>query len=329
MGVRIEYFGFDVGAEPQTSPDLEGTYSKGAWINAESALRQAGRITADALILPDRLEDLALDHSQASSQLRQRATFDVINIDACDHLAYRPRGRQHNTFDALQALLKHQMTSKAPWLLFMTTRATPDLLGEPGLSFQTAVNQNILQVLGDFCEKLADCIGADPGKLASALTDVWGKHDVKFLKLYSIGLGKFLLQFFHMQPNLPADVELASCYAYRVHSDEPDMLALAFRITPGPTRVFRPGVGGAAVVPNLEPARAARIASQATKLQDLDSALSAEPEVRKEAVDGTETLLASANYDVTAWKQWLANRQRRPMVIEDTTLPHSASSSLH
>jgi len=313
LDVKIEYFGFDIGQEP--GEDADAAQTDGEWINAESALRQAGRISADALILPDRLEDLALDQSQASAQLRQRPTFDVVNIDACDHLAYLPKGRTHNTFDALGALLKHQMTSKTPWLLFVTTRVQPDLLGNPGVRFQEAISQN-LGMPGGFGESLAGCLGVDPAKLGTSLAAIWASHDTNFLKLYSIGLGKFLLQFFHMQPNLPANVELASCYAYRVHNDEPDMLAMAFRITPGPPRTFAPGIGGAAIVGDLEPARAIKVATQAQKLQDLDHALDSDGAIRGEAIAGTEALLSAANYDLAAWKIWLAAHEHRPMVIE-------------
>ena len=312
LGVRIEYFGFDVGQYPNEAHD--GGQPVGEWINAESALRQAGRIAQDALILPDRLEDLAIEKSQASAQLRQRPTFDVINIDACDHLAYLPSGRSHNTFDALGALLKHQMLSRTPWLLFVTTRAQPDLLGNPGVQFQNAITQN-LAMPGDFHQALAASLGADPSKIGSSLTSAWGTHDATFLKLYSIGLGKFLLQFFN-QPNLPANVELASCYSYRVYNDEPDMLAIAFRITPDPPRVFPAGTGGTAAFALLEPARAVRLASQAQKLQDLDHVLANEESVRLEAVEGTRALLSAANYDVEAWGIWLAEHERRPMTVD-------------
>ena len=312
LNVQIEYFGFDVGQEV---PDEAEESFTGEWINAESALRQAGRISADALILPDRLEDIATENSQAAAQLRQRPAFDVINIDACDHLAYLPKGRTHNTFDALGALLRHQMTSRTPWLLFVTTRAQPELLGNPGIQFQNAITQN-LALPGGFGEALAGSIGADLTKLGSALVAIWGANDARFLKLYSIGLGKFLLQFFHMQPNLPANVELASCYAYRVHSNNADMLAMAFRITPDPPRVFAPGIGGAAVVNNLEPHRAIRVATQARKLQDLDEALKNEVDVRAEAIVGTEALLGAANYDLDGWRNWLADHEHRPMTVE-------------
>jgi hypothetical protein len=241
LNVKIEYFGFDLGSDPEDEMAVGVSFSKGEWITAESALRQAGRITEDAIIYPDRLEDIAIEQSQASEKLKHRGTFDIVNIDACDHLAYRPVGRTLNTFDALCTLLSHQMLARSQWLLFITTRVEPGLLGDPGLAFQRAISENLSLAEDTFGTALADCIEADRLKLATALTSVWATHDFNFLKLYSIGLGKFLLQFFHGQPNLPANVELASAYAYRVHHDQPDMLALAFRVTPGRPRAFRPG----------------------------------------------------------------------------------------
>jgi hypothetical protein len=320
LGVKIEYFGFDSGsstAEENTEAENSSAHPQPgtSWVTAESALLQAGRITPDAVIHGDRLEDIAIADSHASMQLGQRATFDVINIDACDHLAYCPKGRARNTFDALGALLKHQMGARSPWLLFVTTRAEPNLLGQPGIVFQDAITQNLRMPQSNFGASLAACLEADEGKLATELASVWGTHDARFLKLYSVGLGKFLLQFFHAQPNLPANVELASVYAYRVHSQHPDMLALAFRITPDAPRVFAPNVGGAAVVPPLEPIRAAYVATQAMKLQDLDHALESEADVRTEAIEGTRALLQSANYDVGEWSKWLAGHERRPIII--------------
>jgi hypothetical protein len=309
LGVIIKYFGFDAGI----GADEEASGQEARWITAESALRQAGRITSDAIILPDRLEDIALHGSQASDQLGRQRAFDVVNIDACDHLAYRPKGRDRNTFDALSALLEHQMArARVPWLLFLTTRINPGLAGQPGIKFQKAIAENLDLSPVTFGEALTKAVEADGSKIAAALAEIWTTHDSKFIKLYTIGIGKFLLQFFHGQPNLPADVELVSAYCYRVHHDEPDMLALAFRISPEELRVFSPSVGGAAPIPTLEATRAAQIAKRAEKLWDLDKALE-EQSLLQKAVERTETLLSSANYDIEAWKDWLVKHPRRPV----------------
>jgi hypothetical protein len=320
LGVAIEYFGFNSMSSPPRGEGItaevgaEHTNGAAAWAAVESALRQAGRTTSDSVINPDRLEDIAVDHSHASAKLRLRPHFDIINIDVCDHLAYAPLGRERTTFDALNALLQHQMGAKTPWLLYLTTRADASLLGTPGIFFQKAISDNLNVAGSGFGAALAECLDANQSKIGSELNAAWSAQDMKFLKLYTVGLGKFLLQFFCGQPNLPADVELASAYAYRVYEDEPDMLALAFRITPELPRVFPPSVGGAAIIPSLEPVRAVRVAERAKKLWDIDLALDTQ-EVRLEAIQGMQQLLEGANYSIEEWKGWLKNLEKRPFVV--------------
>ena len=309
LGVKIEYFGFDAGSDPNSA-----VADAGHQMDAESALRQAGKVADEAIILPDRLEDLVEPRSHAAAKLAGRETFDVINIDACDNLAYVPNGRTKNTFDAIQALLRHQCRSQKSWLLFLTTRVDTGLLGRPHLAMQSALHKNI-ELSDEFGFALAKCLDASQATISSALTSIWANHDAKFLKLYTIGLAKFLLQFFHSQPSNPANVELASCYAYRVHHTEPDMLAIAFRITPDDARYFAPGTGGAITLPNLEPARAIRVASQAERLQDLDNALETDATLRTEAIEGTRLLLDTAHFDMEEWVKWLAAHDRRPMQV--------------
>lgn len=311
LGVQIEYFGFDAG--------LQTVELNSSRIELESSLRQSGRITANAVILPDRLEDIAVDQSQAARQLESRRTFHVVNIDACDHLAYQPEGRQRSIFDAVQALLRHQMIATQPWLLFVTTRVEPSLLAGPGTAMQQAVNDNLANINGGFGQALAAAIESDVAVIEEALATAWTNHDRKFLKLYAIGLGKFLLQFFCAQPNHPANVELASACSYRVYGDEPDMIALAFRITPEGPVVFQPGQVQV-IDPAIEVARAIYVAQRAHALRDLDTELDASTEKRDEMARGSASLLRASNYDIDAYRSWLANHIRRPMQLTEAVL---------
>lgn len=314
LGVKIAYFGFN-SAFPDEGGQRENDSSDAPWVTAESALRQAGRITSDAVVLPDRLEDIANSASQASLELGKRPPFDIINIDACDHLAYNPRGRSQTIFDALRRLLMHQLRAVSPWLLFITTRVRPDLIGVPGSHFQQAIDENLSISNSGFGSALAECLSLDEDRLAEELSSCWNIHDERFLKLYTVGLGKYLLQFFHGQPSLPANVELASVYSYRVFGEQPDMLALAFRVTPDPMRVFTPMIGGPFVIPDLEPRRATKVARQAIKIQDLDKALYEDEEVRQVAIRGTIKLLEEARFDIAGWREWLANHSQRPLLV--------------
>ena len=316
MGVKVEYFGFNSGMSSNATEAAQPAHVA-TWIDAESALRQADRITASSEVLADRLEDIALEKSHAATKLGLRDTFDVINIDACDHLAYSPEGRDRCTFDAIKVLLKHQMRARRPWLLFVTTRVAPSLIGAPGDDFKAAVANNLGVAGSGFGDALADCLGVARAELEGALDAAWATHDARFLKLFSIGLGKFLLQAF-LQPNLPSNVELASLYAYRVHSgDHPDMLAMAFRVTPGDIQMLPPSTGGLASVPDLEPSRAIQVAKQAVKLQDLDNEMQLDPPLTQLAITGMRLLLQAGNYDLDEWRHWLAEHPQRPMILTD------------
>ena len=101
----------------------------------------------------------------------------MINIDACDHLAYQPDGRPRSTFDAVQALLRHQMVASRPWLLFITTRVEPALLAGPGDAMRQAVNDNLATAAG-FGEALAARLAASPAplRIATGLGGVLLEH---------------------------------------------------------------------------------------------------------------------------------------------------------
>jgi hypothetical protein len=309
--VAIEYFGFDAAMQASqiTTPRFE----------IESALRQSRRITDDAVISPDQLQDIAISDSQAAKQLSLRRPFDVINIDACDHLAYRPDNRQSTTFDALQSLLAHQMDATAPWLLFVTTRAEPALMAGPGEVLQTAVNDNLNSAVAGFRPALAQLFEEDSEAIDGILAQIWAVTDVRFLKLYAVGLAKFLLQFFLAQPNRPANVELASTCTYRVYGDNPDMLALAFRITPARRVVFQPGQQPQPTAA-LEVERAVVAAGRAQRLRDLDDELEQNPALCLEAAQQSAALLAASNYDIDAYAKWLTNHEQRPVAIDRSAL---------
>lgn len=311
QSVAIEYFGFDAA--------LQASNVNNQRFEIESALRQSSKITDQAIIYPDQLQDIALSNSQAARQLSQQRPFDVVNVDACDHLAYAPADRGRSLFDALRSLLAHQMDATAPWLLFVTTRAEPELMEGPGVELRRAVNDNLNSNVGGFGLALAGLFETDEATIADAVANIWAVPSDRFLKLYALGLTKYLLQFFLAQPNRPANVELASTCAYRVFRGDPDMLALAFRITPGPRVVFEPGEQPPSTAA-LEVERAINAAERAKRLRDLDRELADNPDLCLEAARGSAVLLSASNYDIEAYAQWLRTHEQRPLHFEAASL---------
>lgn len=314
FNTKIEYFGFNAGNDGGTAP------AAGASVTAESALRQAGLISAGSLVLRDRLEDIALAGSQAQSQLSQQAPFDVINIDGCDHLGFKPKRRNRSTFDALEQLLGHQLAHRKPWLLFITTRADPSILGPHFTKMQSAITENLTHHEAEFGPALATSLGVDLVNIVPEINKAWAGWSENFLKIYSVGLGKYLLQYFHAQRPVAADVELKSVYAYRIKDDRPDMLSFAFRVVPKAIQPQKASIGGAQVHELMEATSGVRIANRASKLWLLDDALGGQDALREGAVKDSAKLLAAANYDLVSWMTWLRDHDVRPMTVTSEQL---------
>ena len=302
-GVQVQYFGFDSTASNTRHLGIEDITT-----SASSALLHAGRITADSEVIKGRLEDIADVRTHAYTQLRKRRPFHAINIDVCDHLAYSPPGQANSTFQALNRLLEHQLDADTPWLLLITTRVDPTVLETaPIIRFQKAISDNLLNEAQEFKIALAEALGSELGRVGAASITAWTEQNENFLRIYTIGLGKYLLTSCLGQPNFPARVQLASVYAYRVHDDSPDMLAIAFRVSPEGRRFLPPGSD---LRPRSEPAWAAQLVRQSLKLQDLDNALDRDENLRETAFSETRDLLKEANYDIDAWERWVIGRTR-------------------
>jgi len=317
-GVKVEYLGFDsgyvtedaVGAVMDPSEALERD-------TAEAELRQAGKITSNCDVIRYRLEDIALKNSPAKDRLDQHGAFHIINVDACDFIGHCPPNQPRNTFDALQVLLAHQFRATKPWMLYLTTRARPEFATGPSDHFKKAVNDNLAVVGGDFRPALAACLDIDESELSVRLNDTWAQMGPNYLKLFTVGLGKYLLQFYNGQPGHQANVKLTSAYTYRIHGPEPDMLAIAFKIIPAQPVAHPATVGGTSIaIASLEPVRAVHIANRAAKLRNLDHDLETDADLRQRACDNSLALLRAARYDLSKYTAWLEAHPQRPMKLE-------------
>jgi hypothetical protein len=315
LGTKVRYFGFDSSAPKRRAASAhqiteDRSRVEAGWFASEAMLRQSGRITDDSVMVRGRLEDIVPLGSVARSHLTSRGPFDVVNIDACDHLAYRPPQREHSTFDALRTILEHQLLATQPWLLFVTTRVDPDLLDGFGEAFKSAIETNLVQFGATFAQELATTLQLDVDDLPGSLDAIWGQPGHEFLKLYTVGFGKHLLRLLQGQPNHPTKVELASCATYRVHGESPDMLSLAFRFIPMGPVLLETGQSGSVKVSPIEPALAQQVARQARKLLDLDEILRTDQTQRENATTSTASLLAECGYDVTSWELWCREHPR-------------------
>ena len=303
--LKVDYFGFL--ASGFVGQDVDGGGRRVPWAVAEAALRQSGKITAESEIIPDRLEDIAVDKSKARASLNRKTAFDIINVDGCGYLAHKPENRDKCIFDALRVLLNHQARAQYPWLLLLTTRADAATLGEPGAHLQRAILDNLTSFPEVFGAQLARTMNWPFDKLTASATAAWAASGMPFMQIFTLGVAKFLLHHFHTNPVMQANVELKSSYVYRVNQSEVDMAALAFLISPDP-----PADTG---ITSPEPKRACEIVKRIPRIWDIDNAVQTDADLRQKAVSGMEALLTAANYDIARWRRWVAGHGVRPLPI--------------
>ncbi|NCT88976.1 hypothetical protein GXB84_16800 [Stenotrophomonas acidaminiphila] len=282
----------------------------GAQMNAESILRQEGIITDDSLTLPDRLQDIVVGRSHAYRQMASYGRFDIVNIDLCDHLGAAVNG--HSIFDVIERIVAHQRASTVPWLFMLTTRVHPDFIGLAKENFTPPLRKNI-ELGAEFAEQLAGVIGVE-SCVAEDVERYWGLGGDSLLKIFAVGLGKYLLHLLHNQIQDPAVVELASCCEYRVEAQHMDMLSVVFRISPKPKVIIPVDQVGAVEIPSIEINNAIQIARKVSGAVDVDAVLQ-DRAILRELVERTEALLAVGNYDVSKYRDWLESHSVRPCVV--------------
>ena len=300
-GRKIRLLGFN--------SDAYAPGETGGQLNSESVLRQEGIITNDSLTLGDRLQDIAVERSHVFKKMEGWGRFDVINLDFCNHIGAKVEGI--GFFDVLYKLVSHQRSSSSPWLLMLTTRVHPDHVEVARESFSGPIDSNI-KLSDEFCQNLAGILNIEVCS-GEGLSQCWGASGESLVKLFSVGLGKFILHLLHNQVQDPASVELASCFSYRVEGDHLDMLSVVFRITPG-DKVLIPVDNRVVNIPALEIASALQIVRKSGNICDVDSSIK-DPGLLNELVEATEKLLSIANYDVDKYKDWLRTRSVRACAV--------------
>ena len=215
----------------------------------------------------------------------------------------------------LGQLLTTQLTTTVPWLLFVTTMAQPGLItARNRAGFQEAIDANIASSV-EFASHLADCISAE-SDLAAHMEVVWGRQDPAFLRLFSTGLGKWLLRI--LSGSAPQRrLSLLSSYYYQVGPDGPDMLSLAFRCD----TVAQSVQDQSGILPTTAPTPALSEVDLAIDLtrrlqvsEDLDYLLAHDEERAERRLQQAMTLMGSARFSPQAYETWARTELRRGRV---------------
>ena len=204
----------------------------------ETSLMDAGHITNRSHTFPRRFEDIVRRDSLAYLDLKSRAPFHIVNVDACGSIA-EPEGDDANRLiDALYRIVELQlqlMTSR--WLLFVTTYVHPESIAQPTLEKLCSAIYANADENGDFRDGVGDLLNAGGNSIRDAAHVVSLQAGISFLQLFSLGLAKWFLHLgrtktWEMRTHFPY------CYAQTPERDRtPSMVCLAFEFRPPPERL--------------------------------------------------------------------------------------------
>ena len=302
-GVTLRYTGFNsVGQDTPAQAELALSQSEVLALSA---------IDRFSTVLEDRLEAVAHDRSPASIRTKQEGPFHAINLDLCDSISFREIGHARGSpLEATGKLLELQLQAATPWLLFITTRAEPGLVGAFARSgFDKALSVN-MAASEEFRTKLSELISSDLDRLDSDLEAAWGNQDSAFLRVFCTGLGKWLLSILANAVPPRELTMLSSCF-YQSGPHGPDMLSLAFLCgAPVQTIVdpfsILPAPPQAAVV--SEVASALRLAEQVGQMFDLDALLADDKPLQEKLIGQASRLMMQARYEQTKYENWARSK---------------------
>lgn len=277
---------------------------------AESEVRGLPRIHSSSTILRERFESIANAGSLAHDAVRRSGPFHAVNIDLCDHIALRAAGeRQPTVLDALAEVIQLQLRhARHPWLLFITTRVSPDQIDARNLGALIRAVRDNVNGSAEFGERTAALLETGAERLQAALGDPTNLDPQRFMNLFTLGFGKWLLRFLGEGCSVQM---LHSCF-YSVQPGRPDMLSLGFRCEV----VQPPAIDRYRLVGGAEPGGAAdveidyamQLLEATGDMFDLDARLQLDTQLAESVMLESADLLRSAHYDVDGrpgYREWL------------------------
>jgi len=213
----LQYLGFDISRKGDARISV-----------SEHEVRSLPYIHGDSLLLADRLENLAGPEpgSVALSHARKLKSFDAVNLDLCNSVASPRTNANNSSLAAIGKLIQLQADGRTdPWLLFVTTRASRESVDSEVMQKLLAVLQANLQQHDRFRTSVADGQLFEARHIEDECNGQPSLLAPEFIHAFGIGFCKWLLQL--ARSNWAVKQEISACY--RVSTDTPDMLSLAFR----------------------------------------------------------------------------------------------------
>lgn len=294
-GLELEATGFLAEAEKES-------IRARSQFRADSLIKD-GLIKDTSITFPYRFEDLANRRSQAYRDIKARAPFLVVNIDACGSVARPTVDQPDRIINAIHELMNLQFSvGRINWVLFLTTDARSDNLSQDVReALKAAIRQNSheSQEFAQGAKSLLSTDNKDDIEQALSKAEASVEH---FLPMFSLGFSKWIL---HNANNVGWDVKSRQFYCYSTrpeNEDAPSMACLAFEFCPRPI-IMADQFGAVNPQPIAEGVQtdfSMQALERAKNMDDLDELLRSNPELKKRYMLAQRELLIGAGYQAAA-----------------------------
>ena len=271
----------------------------------EKSLIDAGHISDYSHTFTGRFEEITEVGSPTYTDLRSRGPFHIVNLDACGSIAPPQAAHPRRLIDAVYRTVELQleiMTGR--WLLFVTADARPDSIARETLEkLCNAIFANA-EESEDFRIRAAPLLDPQEADIRAAADRASKKAGEGFLRLFSLGLAKWLLALAHKR-SWEMKTHLPYCYSTMPHGDEtPSMACLAFEFLPprsllDPFEVTRAQPAPTTVREDTSLLAADRIGL----LENADSLMRSDKSLHSHMVQELRHLLKEAGYSATVLEE--------------------------
>ena len=311
----IRYLGFN---------ESQGSDKQGTRVHvANNAVTSLPLVFTDSRVLHDRFEMIRQQSSQAYRYLKEYGPYHVVNLDLCGSMFPNTAKDPQEYYEALRGLLAYQFEhQREEWLLFITTMVEPAVVQADKLCALCNPTRQNVQKYEDFAEQITKFIPVEVFQDESAPVNITALSGEQMVRLFGVALGKWLLTLCQSsKPQWTIAMRRSYCYATAFEKGAA-MLSLAFELKPN----ISPPIDTTGMTKIESPQRrypderecAVKIAESVANIRDVDTELSANPELKMKLRDAQASLLEAAGYDRAAYLKWVESGE----VTQDNRQPN-------
>lgn len=268
----------------------------------QEGLVQAGYITDRSNTLARPLEEACA--GGAIRELRQRAPFHIVNIDACGSVAPPSAEHARRLVEAIHGIVELQLARCTHrWLLFLTVEGRAnEVHSETMDAFCASIVENA-EKSSQFAEAASDTLQPGTADIKAAIAHAKAAGQRAFLALFAMGMGKWLLHFAE-QKQWSVRMDRAFCHSTNVPGEPaPTMCALAFEFIP-PTPGLIDNSGASRRAPSEAGAHPENpsviVAASVKAMSNADELMNADATLKDGLREETRNLLKEAGYSEAA-----------------------------